>query len=58
MQMKKTMKKVVDAEPLDKDVTMLHSPTDRQQNLHTTNLAAAREARKKQKILGKVITER
>jgi hypothetical protein len=58
MQMKKTMKKVVDANPLDKDVAMLHSPTDRQQNLHTTNLAATGEARKKQKILGKVITER
>jgi hypothetical protein len=52
------MKKVVDAKPLDKDVAMLHSPTDRQHNLHTTNLAATGEARKKQKILGKVITER
>jgi hypothetical protein len=57
--MKKMMKKVVDAEPRDKDVAMLHSPLQTGSRIRTPpNLAAAREARKKQKILGKVITER
>jgi hypothetical protein len=57
--MKKTMKKVVDAEPRDKDVAMLHSPMQTGSRIRTPpNLAATGEARKKQKILGKVITER